>query len=203
MKHLLLIACLFCSGWIQAQTKTYEQQIAAHRDAYKQAFLDEENSPLEKQDLPFLDFYPANSSYLVTATFTRIEDSIGFDMKTHSGKLKPYVVYGKLEFELQGNLQQLFLYQSVTLRTQKGLEDYLFVPFTDLTSGNETYGGGRYLDFSMKDIFSNKLILDFNKAYNPYCAYKGGYSCPIPPKENFLNLKVEAGEKRFRHEPAD
>lgn len=203
MKYIFCVLGLLGVLLMQAQTKTYEQTILEHRESYKKAFLEEENSPLKKSDFKYLDFYPVNSSYLVTAQFKRIEDTIGFDMKTHSGKLKPYVVYGVVEFELKGQRCSLYIYQSVTLRTQKGLEDLLFIPFTDVSSGTETYGGGRYLDFSIKDIFSNKLIIDFNKAYNPYCAYKGGYSCPIPPKENFLNLTVEAGEKRFKNEPKD
>ena len=76
--------------------------------------------------------------------------------------------------------------------------DYLFIPFTDLTSGNESYAGGRYFDFKSSDILDNKFELDFNKAYNPYCAYiSNRYSCPIPPKENNLSVAIRAGEKEF------
>ena len=70
-----------------------------------------------------------------------------------------------------------------------------YIPFTDLTNGEETYGAGRYLDFKIPE--SEKVIIDFNLAYNPYCAYNHSYSCPIPPKENNLNIKIEAGEKTF------
>jgi uncharacterized protein (DUF1684 family) len=71
------------------------------------------------------------------------------------------------------------------------------VPFGDATSGFESYGGGRYLDFTISDIKNNFLPIDFNKAYNPYCAYTAGYSCPIPPKENLLNASISAGEKNY------
>ena len=74
-------------------------------------------------------------------------------------------------------------------------KNYLFLPFTDETNYNQTFGGGRYLDFEITDIVGNKLILDFNKCYNPYCAYAGGFNCPIPPKENDLKVKIKAGEK--------
>jgi uncharacterized protein (DUF1684 family) len=77
-------------------------------------------------------------------------------------------------------------------------KNYLFVPFKDLSSGKETYGGGRYLDFETTAIKEDLVILDFNKAYNPYCAFSSGFSCPIPPKENHLNVRVEAGEKNFK-----
>jgi uncharacterized protein (DUF1684 family) len=76
--------------------------------------------------------------------------------------------------------------------------DYLFIPFTDLTSGNESYVSGRYFDFKKSDILNKNFELDFNKVYNPYCAYiSNRYSCPIPPKENNLPVAIRAGEKVF------
>ncbi|HNJ28593.1 MAG TPA: DUF1684 domain-containing protein, partial [Ferruginibacter sp.] len=76
--------------------------------------------------------------------------------------------------------------------------DYLFVPFTDLTTGDESYGSGRYIEFYIQDIQGDgTLQLDFNKAYNPYCAYASGFKCPIPPRENALNVAIKAGEKNF------
>ena len=80
----------------------------------------------------------------------------------------------------------------------KKLKDYLLVPFGDATSGFESYGGGRYMDFNIPDIKNNKVVLDFNKAYNPYCAYVSGkYNCPLPPRENELPVAIFAGEKTF------
>ena len=82
------------------------------------------------------------------------------------------------------------------MQTEK-YRNYLFVPFTDATTGDESYGSGRYLEFYIADIQNNTLQLDFNKAYNPYCAYAAGYKCPIPPRENNLPLAIKAGEKNF------
>ena len=79
-------------------------------------------------------------------------------------------------------------------------QDYLFLPFTDSTNGNETYEAGRYIDLKMTDIAGNSVIIDFNKSYNPYCAYKSGYQCPVPPAENHLKTWVRAGEKKFAPE---
>ena len=77
-------------------------------------------------------------------------------------------------------------------------KDYLFLPFTDLTNNETTYGGGRYIDLKLKDIREEgRLTIDFNKAYNPYCAFGEGFSCPIPPDANKLNVRVEAGEQNY------
>ena len=80
---------------------------------------------------------------------------------------------------------------------QEKYKDYLFIPFGDATSGLTSYGGGRYMDFTLADIKDNTLVIDFNKAYNPYCAYTIGYNCPIPPKENLLTEAINAGEKNY------
>ena len=85
------------------------------------------------------------------------------------------------------------MYQSLALLHRKGYEDYLFVPFTDQTNGHSSYGGGRYLDLRMGQINDGQMVLDFNKAYNPFCTYSSAYSCPVPPPENRLSVAVEAG----------
>lgn len=194
MKYLIVLLCC-ATQTLFAQNFTAE--IEKHRTHYKKEFLTEKNSPLKKEDLKFLQFYTANSSYIVKTNFTKISDTIGFDMLTHSGKIKKYYVYGSVTFTLKKQTCTLFIYQSAQLKTTKGLEDYLFIPFTDETNSVSTFGGGRYLDFTEKDIVNNHLLIDFNKCYNPYCAYKGGYNCPIPPKENDLQMTIEAGEKTF------
>ncbi|HVF96436.1 MAG TPA: DUF1684 domain-containing protein [Flavisolibacter sp.] len=107
-------------------------------------------------------------------------------------------VYGTAFFQLNGKSLQLNLYKSQEEMTNPAYRNYLFLPFTDSTSGNETYQSGRYIDLTTTDIKDNKLMVDFNKAYNPYCAYVSGvYNCPIPPKENALPIAVRAGEKAF------
>ena len=78
--------------------------------------------------------------------------------------------------------------------------DHLFIPFNDLTNYEETYGGGRYIDLSLNDIKDGKVVLDFNKCHNPYCAYSDGYNCPIPPEANRLKVAVKAGEMNFGKE---
>ena len=188
---------LIMFSYLNSFSQDYQTQIETYRTKYKNEFLEDENSPLKKQDLKFLRFYQPDSNYLVKSSFTPIADTIGFDMQTHNGIIKRYFVYGYVEFELKSSQQKLFIYQSEKLKSKEGFEDYLFIPFTDETNYQETFGGGRYLDFRIDDIQYGVLWIDFNKAYNPYCAFKEGYSCPIPPKENDMKISIEAGEKLF------
>ena len=118
-------------------------------------------------------------------------------MNTASGKRQHYFKYGVLTFSVNQAVAHLYVYQSESLLRQPDLKDYLFVPFGDATSGFSTYGGGRYLDFRLGDIRHGELLIDFNKAYNPYCAYTTGYDCPLPPKENLLTISIAAGEQNY------
>jgi uncharacterized protein (DUF1684 family) len=116
-------------------------------------------------------------------------------MKTTTSRLPEYVKYGEVHFLLKGESYHLEVYQNPEISQRPGYEDYLFIPFTDLTNGETTYAGGRYIDFRMTS--SEDLILDFNKAYNPYCSYNPKYSCPIPPEVNHLPVRIETGEKNY------
>lgn len=108
--------------------------------------------------------------------------------------------YAKVSFTLNGKPLELFAYQLGFLLDSKDNNEHFFIPFTDVGSGEVSYEGGRYIDFKVNDIVDNKLVIDFNKAYNPYCAFTTGYNCPIPPKENALPVLIEAGEKKFAKE---
>ncbi len=117
---------------------------------------------------------------------------------TYSGATQPYVKYGTATFRLKDTTLQLAVYQNLRLIRMPQYRDYLFIPFKDATNGEQTYGGGRYMDISKADIEEGKLTIDFNKAYNPWCAYSDGYSCPVPPMENHLNVFVKAGERAYQ-----
>ena len=118
-------------------------------------------------------------------------------MPTTTHRTPKYVKYGEVYFTIDGVGLQLNVYQSLPVSQDPEFVDYLFLPFTDLTSGDGSYGGGRFLDTTIPK--GDTIVLDFNKAYNPYCAYNSAYSCPIPPKENDLLVRVEAGVKAFEH----
>lgn len=140
-----------------------------------------------------LPFFPADYRYCVEATFVRDSTSVPFKMKSTGLREPEYRKYGELHFTLQGRKLKLSLYQGLDLMHKPGYEDYLFIPFTDPTNGHDTYGGGRYIDFRIPK--TRQVVLDFNRAYNPYCAYNasGKYSCPVPPAENQLPVAIRAG----------
>lgn len=190
---LLIFSCFSCS-------KKYISSIEEHRNEYKADFLKEERSPFygKEDQLELLSFYKPQPKYKVEANFTLTPDSEPFEMATYSGEVQPYRKYGVATFKLHGNIHQLSIYQSLRLIRMPGYRDYLFLPFKDFTNGETTYGGGRYINLRLKDIQDEKVVLDFNKNYNPYCAFSDGYSCPIPPAENHLNIAVEAGERDFK-----
>lgn len=180
-----------------ALAQNYTEQTLAQREVYKQAFLTDEHAPLKEKDLKDLRFFGPDSLYKVTAVLTFIYDDQPFIIPTYSGKEKKYLRFAEAHFKINGTPVKLTLFKSVALMDNPKYADYLFLPFTDPTNDEETYGGGRYLDLKRSDIKGNQLTIDFNLAYNPYCAYSEGYNCPIPPSENALLIPIKAGEKRF------
>jgi len=186
---LLITVSVACAQDFKKETDKY-------RKKYKEEFLSSANSPLKEADLPFLQFYEADSAYRVVAKFEKSRGQ-SFEMPTYSGVNKTYVKYGKVKFRINGRKQTLTVYRSLSLQQLAKYKDYLFIPFKDKTNGDESYGGGRYLDLKTTDIKDGELVLDFNKAYNPYCAYSDGYNCPIPPAPNHLPIAITAGEKKF------
>lgn len=175
-----------------AQQESYKDSILS----YEKKYVDT-HEVVSKGDRKYISFYPIDKSYCVTASFKRIIDKEGFYMNTSSGMKQKYFKYGLLTFKMRNRILHLYLYQSDALMQKEKYKDYVFIPFGDATSGFTSYGGGRYLDFTLSDISNDKLIIDFNKAYNPYCAYTSGYNCPIPPKENLLTVAIPAGEKNY------
>ena len=134
-----------------------------------------------------LAYFPENPALVVKATIDRNVESGVVRMETTKGREQVYNRYGVVHFQVDGQAAQLTLYAS------EGSHE-LFVPFRDATSGKETYGAGRYLDLHRH---GDEIVLDFNYAYNPYCAYNPDWSCPLPPAENWLKVPIHAGEKSF------
>ena len=175
-----------------AQNKAYRDSIVSYQQNYINT-----HEVVGKEERKYIHFYDIDESYRVKASLERTTDAKGFEMNTSSGLKQRYFRYGLLTFKLHNSILHLFVYQSESLLHQEKFKDYLFVPFGDSTSGFESYGGGRYLEFYISDIKHNRVILDFNKSYNPYCAYASGYNCPLPPVENLLKVPVRAGEKNY------
>lgn len=142
-------------------------------------------------------YYPPDDRWRVPAHLDREAPGTGqrVQLQTSVGDLRDMDVYGTFVFTIDGDEQRLTAYRSVPVHPD---HDELFVPFRDATSGKETYGAGRYLDLPRQE--RDNYILDFNKAYNPLCAYSPRYNCPYPPRQNHLKVAIEAGEKvPFEH----
>ncbi len=170
-----------------------------YRDSVDRAFADPERTILNEVDLATfsgIDYFVYDTAYRVRAVFEPLHNQTRFKMKTTTERLPEYLPAGRITFTVSGELCSLTVYKNLELAERPGFENYLFLPFTDATNGEETYGGGRYLDFK-NGIEEGAFELDFNRAYNPYCVYHDRYSCPIPPAENHLNVAIRAGVKKF------
>ena len=200
--YSILLVLLF-NNFAAAQTFYGTDDLKIFRAGREQEFRNKDESPLKENDFSTfngLRYFSPDKRFLVKAKFKRTTDERYFQMPTSSGKSKKFIKYGILSFKIAGNKQNLNVYQADSAVTQKHPEyaDLLFIPFKDLTNGIETYGGGRYID--IKKPAKDSVILNFNLAYNPNCAYGSDrYNCPIPPKENNLRIKIEAGEKKFNY----
>lgn len=154
------------------------------------------DSPLEeplRRTFDSLSYFPANPDYKFLADLEVFEKPETIQMQMTGGDSEAYLKYGKATFEIKDKAYSLVLFQKLNQE-----QPQLFVPFTDKTNGFETYGGGRFLDLPMPGTNSSAIEVDFNKAYNPFCAYNHEYSCPVPPAENRLPIPIPAGEKTFR-----
>lgn len=170
-------------------------QINGLRLEKDQFFRTDPDSPLRPEERPIfkgLKYFPPDEAYRVSASLELLDKPEPVIFITSKGSRQSYLKYGTLQFEINGVRLDLKVYKS----TEDPFARSLFVPFSDETSGSETYGSGRYLD--LEESGSDKYELDFNLAYNPYCAYNPNYTCPIPSRENRLQVKILAGEKNYK-----
>jgi hypothetical protein len=168
----------------------YQQKLnASYKDASK--------SPLKKKDLKGfkgLDFFPVDSTFIVIAKLVKTVNAPTFEMATNTDRKPLYKEYGTLNFTLKGKACELTIYRSQDDLRDEKYKDYLFLPFTDATSSNESYGGGRYMDvMTTSENTDGTIELNFNNTYNPYCAYNAKYSCPLTPRKNHLDIEIKAG----------
>nr|MBF0220919.1 DUF1684 domain-containing protein [Desulfobulbaceae bacterium] len=195
---VLLFICglASCSGTGTLENVKYKNHVLQQRKIKNTFFKESPESPLlEEQQWRFttLHYYPVNVILKLNAQANLIADQTPLQLRTSTGHERFYVPRYYLEFEIEGQRLHLTAYQQVE-EVAQGSTNY-FVPFTDLTSGEETYGAGRYLEFDYGGV--GAVLLDFNFSYNPYCAYNFNFSCPIPPPDNHLNVAVKAGEMTF------
>ncbi|MCK5814527.1 MAG: DUF1684 domain-containing protein [Flavobacteriaceae bacterium] len=200
MKNIFLSLALvmLIIGCRQEKNKNYTNKIEQFQYKMNVEFSDKKTTPLKNEDFKSfkkLHFFPINKSFRVIAKFERTPNESIFEMPTTTERKPLYTQYGIATFSIEGEDLSLRIYQNQKLILDTEYKDYLFIPFNDETNGNETYDGGRYID--LEKPIGETITIDFNKAYNPYCAYNEDYSCPIPPRENYLPIQIEAGVLSF------
>jgi len=176
----------------------YIDEIKAYRAEMNRKYADSATSPLTIEGLAHfheLAFFNIDEKYCVEAQFILNPDPEAFEMETTTSRRPIYVKYGEAHFIMDGQKYKLEIYQSEKAKKMTEFKEHLFLPFKDLTNGNVSYGGGRFLD--LKIPAGETIIIDFNKAYNPYCAYNHRYSCPVPPEVNHLAIDIPAGVKAY------
>jgi len=196
MKTFWTVLFLFLGIVGFGQEQFSKKTVKKFQKEMNEYYANSEKSPLIKEDLEVfksLDFFKPNKKYFVKAIFIRTPDEKPFEMSTSTDRKPLYVKYGEVHFTIDGKKLTLDVFQNVEMSRMPLYKNSLFLPFTDLTSGVTTYGGGRYLDLTIPE--TDVMYIDFNQAYNPYCAYNYKYSCPIPPPQNDLNVEINAGVK--------
>ncbi|TRX49217.1 DUF1684 domain-containing protein [Fulvivirga sp. M361] len=181
---------VFYAGSGDQTPEEYAEYIEKEREEQDRFMRYSDESPFAKDSVTFqgLNHYPADKSFKVKGRFEPIPNPKIITLGTNDGKKEQYLEYGYAIFPLLDKENKLLILENVT-------ENVLFLAFGDATSAIDTYGAGRYLD--VDHAGDKTIILDFNLAYNPYCAYSAGFSCPFPPKENLLDIAITAGEKSY------
>lgn len=179
----------------QGSDPAYRDEIQKERDDKDRFMKTSSESPFAKikDQYTALRYFPIDPKYRIIADLIPIENKKIVTLATNDGKQERYQEYAYAEFDLDQFHNKLVIYEMIDMGPFRGK---LFLAFGDATSANETYGAGRYLDVT-KTPGATTITLDFNKAYNPYCAYNETYSCPLPPPENLLNVAIRAGEKTY------
>lgn len=197
MKFLVALFLVISTQAFSQTDNVKLAEIKKFQNELNKEYRSKETSPLDAKSRKHFKahtFFTVDLKYRVTATLRVSQSTPFFQMKTSSLATRQYRVFGMLEFMLDDRKFQIPVYQSQQVMAMKGFENHLFFPFTDLTNGEQTYAGGRYIDLRIP-MEGNAIVIDFNQAYNPYCAYKTKmqYSCPVVPAENNLDIKIPAG----------
>ncbi|MBS1513130.1 MAG: DUF1684 domain-containing protein [Bacteroidetes bacterium] len=192
--YITLVSLFLGTYCFAQQNSAYSKSILAYQKNYVS-----NHEVVKGSDRKYFHFFPVSEQFKVTCKFAPSQDTAVVIMKTSGTKIpqKDFIRYGTIYFVIHDTALQLTVYQSLSLRKTVAYKNSLFIPFTDVTTGETSYGSGRYIDIETTDIKNGTVVIDFNKAYNPYCAYTTGYNCPIPPGENYLKVAVAAGEMSF------
>jgi len=167
------------------------------KEKHAVSFSVDMDGPIDKENIKYLNYFEVADQWkLICNCDTTIQKKI-ITVPTSSGKSKSYQPWALAKCNHEGQAFELFLYLQVPHSNNPLYKNDYFIPFKDATNGETTYGGGRYINGKIYEVIDGKVTLDFNQAYNPYCAYSTGYNCPIPPRENHLEIAINAGEKAY------
>ncbi len=198
MQKLIFISyILLCSCTIPKNADIFQKELSEYREKYKKGFLENTRSPLVADEVVFLDFYAADPTWNLTCTCVKAVNAKSFEMPTYSGVTRTYILHSIATCTRKNVNFSLNLYKNIHQPINPLYKNNLFLPLKDHTNSEETYGGGRYINLLDTDIKKNEIVIDFNKSYNPWCAYSDGFNCPVPPQENHLEMEVKAGEKNY------
>lgn len=176
-------------------TERREEKLKVFREKRDRFFKQDPHSPLKETDrkrFKNLLYYPIDLKYTMVGSIEKYPTEpkpIYVNLPTNKEREKKYVKYGRFKFKLEGKEYILQIYRPLG-------EGELFLPFKDKTSETETYRMGRYLN--IEPMPGGKVLIDFNRAYNPFCEFNEKYTCPFAPKENWLDIEIRAGEKRYK-----
>lgn len=193
----IAIFSLLILSQLKAQDNAFVEEIAMYREEQNAEFLNPDKSPLTAEERSVFKghvFFEANEAYRVIAKFEATPESKPFPLGTSKGTTRLYKRIGILHFELKGKKHTLEAYLQVQSFRMPGQKTYVFLPLIDKTTGVTTYGAGRYLHYEGIPE-GTEWVIDFNKLYNPYCAYSDRYECPEVPEPNHLPISIEAGIK--------
>jgi uncharacterized protein len=193
---VVVIVSLIYSITGSGDQTAYIEEINKEREEKDRFMKSSKESPFasKPEDYHGLLYYPPDPRYRIIADLNPIESKEIITLSTNTGEEQQYQQYAFAEFDLDGYHHKLLILEVMGSGPFRGK---LFFAFGDETSAVETYGAGRYLDLE-KVSGSATITLDFNKAYNPYCAYISNYSCPLPPSQNLLTIPIKAGEKTYQ-----
>ena len=187
---IILLSIMYYFYSIELEKKTFIQNINDQRIEKNEDMYKSESSPLFNSDKK-IQYFPPNIDFKVLAKINRLTNNDTIQFMTSKGTPKLYLKFALLEFKLKGKIHKLPIYKPF----KQSDKNEILLCFNDKTNGISTYEGGRYIDINFKN--AQRIEIDFNKAYNPFCVYNAKYLCPIPPKENFIDEEIIAGEKIY------
>lgn len=197
--YLIMIIILFLAGCGKNYTteqKIYIAKIEKYRTEKNDEMKNDPSSPFNakvKIEFHDLKYFNVDPSFVFRSMLYEFEPKDTVTIYGTKGEPRKTIRFGYVVMTYQNKQYKINVYQGSTINGQI----YYSIWFTDKTTNNESYGVGRYIDFEKVDDPNNEYEIDFNLAYNPYCAYSPDYSCAIPTKEDFIPVEIRAGEKKF------